>query len=96
MEGLSEERVAGEEHDDESHDDADEGWVGDVISYCTVDVAACACPTCAIKEHQSEFCVWAARYGDGLQRSRLCPGIYTRRAAACGGLDNGDGKPERV
>ena len=76
MEGLSEERVAGEEHDDEGHDDADEGWVGDVISYCTIDVAACACPTCAIKEHQSELCVWAAKYGDGLQRSRLCRHLH--------------------
>lgn len=46
VEGLSDERVAGEEHDDERHDEADEGWMGDVIPYCAVDVAACTCPTC--------------------------------------------------
>lgn len=33
MEGLSDERVAGEEHDHKRHDEADEGWVGDVVSY---------------------------------------------------------------
>ena len=52
MEGLPDERVAGKEHDDECHDDADEGWMGNVVSYCTVDVATWACPTCPAERRQ--------------------------------------------
>ena len=93
VEGLSEERVAGEEHDDERHDNADEGWVGDIVSYCTVHVAACACPTCRRGCQQRSFdntkCIKERRK---LSLSNVCPCKCTLRASVRRIPDKDDAK----